>query len=71
MLRQKAEQIEMSERGVNLRPEQEAIRSKCFHPSGTFVEFPKEEIEQSIPGRFEKIVELYPAGWRFGWSPSR
>ena len=34
-----------------LSPEQEAIRAKCFHPSGTFVEFPKEEIEQSIPGK--------------------
>src|SRR6185436_12379996 len=44
----------------NLPPEQEAIRAKCFHPSGTFIEFPKEEIEQSIPERFEKIVRLYP-----------
>jgi amino acid adenylation domain-containing protein len=40
--------------------EQQAIRDKCFHPSGTFVEFPKEEIEQSIPERFEKIVTQYP-----------
>ena len=39
-----------------LPPEQEAIRAKCFHPSGTFIEFKKEEIEQSIPERFEKIV---------------
>jgi amino acid adenylation domain-containing protein len=43
-----------------LPPEQQAIRDKCFHPSGTFVEFPKEEIEQSIVGRFEKIVRQYP-----------
>jgi acyl-CoA synthetase (AMP-forming)/AMP-acid ligase II/acyl carrier protein len=41
-------------------PEQEAIRAKCFHPSGTFVEFKEEEIEQSIPERFEKIVRKYP-----------
>jgi hypothetical protein len=34
--------------------EQEAIRGRCFHPTGTFVEFPKHEIEQSIPERFEK-----------------
>jgi len=34
-------------------PEQQAIRVKCFHPSGNFVEFMKEEIEQSIPERFE------------------
>jgi hypothetical protein len=37
-------------------PEQEAIRAKCFHPSGIFVDFAKEEIEQSIPERFEKIA---------------
>ena len=29
---------------------------------GTFVEFEKEEIEQSITERFEKIVRLYPDG---------
>lgn len=45
---------------TNLPPEQEAIRAKCFHPSGRFVEFPKEEIEQSIPERFEKIVRQFP-----------
>jgi len=44
---------------ANLPPEQQAIRAKCFHPSGTFVEFRKEEIEQSIPERFEKIVHQY------------
>jgi len=38
---------------------QEAIRAKCFHPSGTFVEFRKEEIEQSIPSRFEQQVGKY------------
>ena len=45
---------------LGLPPEQEAIRAKCFHPSGTFVEFPKEEVEQSVPARFEKIVSKYP-----------
>ena len=45
---------------MRLPPEQEAIRAKCFHPTGTFVEFEKEEIEQSIPERFEKIVRQYP-----------
>ena len=43
-----------------LPPEQQAIRDKCFHPTGTFVRFEKEEIEQSIPERFEKIVRKYP-----------
>ena len=51
---------ELSKPVANLPPEQQAIRAKCFHPSGTFVEFAKEEVEQSIPERFEKIVRLYP-----------
>ena len=41
-------------------PEQQAIRAKCFHPTGTFIEFEKEEIEQSIPDRFEEQVSKYP-----------
>jgi amino acid adenylation domain-containing protein len=45
---------------MNLPPEQEAIRAKCFHPSGTFVEFPIEEIEQSIPARFDQQVRKFP-----------
>src|SRR6187549_2261256 len=44
---------------MNLPPEQEAIRARCFHPSGTFVEFPKEDVETTIPERFEKVVRLY------------
>jgi amino acid adenylation domain-containing protein len=40
--------------------EQEAIQAKCFHPSGSFDEFRKEEIEQSIPCRFEQMVRRYP-----------
>jgi hypothetical protein len=40
-------------------PEQEAIRAKCFHPSGTFVEFSSEDVEQSIPARFETIARRY------------
>jgi non-ribosomal peptide synthetase component F len=44
----------------NLPPEQVTIRAKCFHPSGTFVEFKKAEVEQSIPERFDKIVQRYP-----------
>jgi len=47
-------------RYAGLPPEQEAIQAKCMHPSGRFVEFPKEQIEQSIPERFEKIVRQYP-----------
>ena len=41
-------------------PEQQAIRDKCLHPTGTFVEFRKEEVELSIPDRFEEQVRKYP-----------
>jgi amino acid adenylation domain-containing protein len=51
---------QVNRRISKIPPEQEAIRAKCFHPSGTFVEFPKEDVEKSIPERFEKIVEMYP-----------
>ena len=44
----------------DLPPEQRAIRDKCFHPTGKFTEFKKEEIEQSIPDRFEQQVAKYP-----------
>ncbi len=40
-------------------PEQQAIRDKCFHQSGTFAEFPIEDVETSIPERFEKIVRTH------------
>ena len=43
----------------SLPPEQQAIKDRCFHPTGTFIEFKKEEIEQSIPDRFEQMVHLY------------
>ena len=36
-----------------------SARSRCFHPGGRFVEFRKEEIEQSIPERFEKIAREF------------
>jgi len=45
---------------MTLPPEQEAIRAKCFHPSGEFVEFPEADVETSIPARFEKMVRLHP-----------
>lgn len=37
-----------------------AARSKCFHPNGEFLEFSREETDQSIPERFEKIARKYP-----------
>ena len=47
-------------RSITNNPSQEAIRAKCVHPSGVFVEFKKGEIEQSIPERFEQIVAKHP-----------
>ena len=40
--------------------QQQAIRAKCVHPSGTFIEFPRDALEQSIPQRFEEIARRYP-----------
>jgi hypothetical protein len=50
---------ELFKHHVELPPEQQAIRAKCFHPSGDFTEFPKDKIEISIPGRFEKVGKRY------------
>src|SRR5204862_2362164 len=44
---------------MKLPPEQQAIRAKCFPPSGTFVEFPIEDVETSIPARFEKVANIF------------
>jgi non-ribosomal peptide synthetase component F len=44
---------------MDLPLEQQAIRAKCFHPSGRFVEFPLEDVALSIPARFEKIAAQY------------
>jgi amino acid adenylation domain-containing protein len=45
---------------MKLPPKQESITAKSFHPSGAFVEFSIEDVESSIPERFEKIVRMYP-----------
>jgi amino acid adenylation domain-containing protein len=47
-------------RNFELPAEQRAIRAKCSHPSGTFIEFAAEDVDSSIPERFEKIVRKYP-----------
>ena len=46
----------LSRHAVDIPPKQQAIRDKCFHSTGTFIEFKKEETEQSIPDRFEEQV---------------
>ena len=45
---------------MKLPPDQQAIRDKCYHSSGEFVEFPIADVETSIPERFEKIVQMFP-----------
>jgi amino acid adenylation domain-containing protein len=45
---------------MNLPWKQQTVRDKCFHPTGEFTEVEPEEIEQSAPERFEKIVARYP-----------
>jgi hypothetical protein len=45
---------------MQLPPEQEAIRAKFLHPTGTFIEVEREEIEQSIRERFETVLRQYP-----------
>jgi hypothetical protein len=54
------EMSELTRQSAKLPPEQAEIRAKCFHPTGAFAEFPKDEIERSIAERFEKIVRMYP-----------
>lgn len=36
------------------------IRAQCYHPSGRFVEFTNDDVKQSIPERFQAIVQMYP-----------
>jgi len=43
-----------------LPEQQRALRARLLHPMGTLVEFAKDEVEKSIPERFEKIVRTYP-----------
>lgn len=39
---------------------QQSMQSRSVRPTNAFVEFKKEEIDQSIPDRFEKQVDRYP-----------
>jgi non-ribosomal peptide synthetase component F len=45
---------------TNLAAKQEAIQANCVHASREIEEFPIEDVETSIPERFEKIVRMYP-----------
>jgi hypothetical protein len=48
---------------MDLPLEQQAIRAKCFHPSGRFVEFFLEDVALSIPARFERLRLLWSGVW--------
>ena len=37
-----------------------SIDNRQVQPNNAFIEFNKDEIEQSIPARFDQIVEKYP-----------
>ena len=37
-----------------------SIQERCYHPSGTFIRFEKEDADQTIPSRFEQQVALFP-----------
>lgn len=43
-----------------LPAEQRDLRVRCTHPNGGFIEFRRDEIEQSIPERFEQQVLRHP-----------
>jgi len=45
---------------LQIPAQQQAIIGKCYHPTGQWIEFPRECLEQSIVTRFEEIVEQYP-----------
>src|SRR4030095_3858031 len=39
---------------------QQALRTRCAHPTGTFERFEKSQVEQSIPAPFERVVRRAP-----------
>ena len=45
---------------TTLPAEQQAIWAKCFHPTGEFIDFEKEQIESCVPDHFEEQVRRYP-----------
>ena len=49
-------------RSIEIPAEQRAIRDKCFHPTGTFIEFDKTAIEP-YPAVLKSRSAATPAGW--------
>ena len=52
--------IDVPEANIGIPQWQQAIRDRCFHPTGAFVEYEKDWIYRSIPERFEQIVQACP-----------
>src|SRR5262245_534468 len=50
----------LTEPRANIPELQQTIRDRCYHPLGTVMAFDKEQIEQSIPARFEQVVRQHP-----------
>ncbi|MGH7824579.1 MAG: non-ribosomal peptide synthetase [Candidatus Binatia bacterium] len=50
----------LSASNIHLPQEQRIIHAKCFHPTKAFVEFKKEDLEESISDRFERQVAKHP-----------
>ena len=42
------------------RAEQERIRAQCYHPEGTYVALPDQELNQSLLPRFSEMVARFP-----------
>ena len=60
LISQPENKTKLQDNMTGIPQEQRAIRDKAFHPTGTFVPFPIEALNQSIPERFEKQVRLFP-----------
>src|SRR5215831_646417 len=45
---------------TQLPPEQQAMQPECFHSVETYTELERKTVDNSIPARFERIVQLYP-----------
>jgi hypothetical protein len=50
--------VDLSSDGIDLAHHQ-TMKDLGVRPTNDFIEFKKEEIEQSIPDRFEKQVDRY------------
>ena len=51
--------VEMSTLSKPIAPEQRSVREKCFHPTGTFLEFNIDQLQRSVVDRFERQVSAY------------